>query len=240
MLKKSLLVLMLTAMVGSITAQSLRFEYNGTTFADGQTIICPFDDLSGEYLQRMEIRNLTDNEIGVVVAREILKTVDGALSYFCWGMCYSPEVDTSSRPVPVYAQSLSDSELSFHCMFTEEDEEVVSVRYFAYDANNPEDQVSIIILSGKGSGIVEHSIEVGHAYPNPATTRVSFSLKSNDNANIDVVVYNLLGQEVKSQVCTASHRHIDIAVDDMQPGIYFCSFRTESGIAQTEKFIVKR
>ena len=69
---------------------------------------------------------------------------------------------------------------------------------------------------------------------------VYFDFKDNRADNIKTVVYNLLGQEVKSQFISGSQGRISIPVTDFQPGIYFCSFFVNEEMVATEKFIVKK
>lgn len=236
MLKKTLLTTVLTAMIGFLAAQSLQFEWEGTVYQDGQTIISPFNEDFYEYVQELKIRNLTGNDMGVVVEREILQNAEGTMIYFCWGVCLSPDVSVSD-PVNVPAQTLSDEEFGAHVMFTEGETGVVKVKYYAYDRSDPDNRISITILAGATAGVAEHTINVGQAYPNPATSEVHFDLQSNDDVN--VVVYNLLGQEVKSQFVSAHQSRVNIAVNDLQAGIYFCRFSINGAVVKTEKFIVK-
>lgn len=239
MLKKTLLTAVLTAMIGFLGAQSLQFEWEGTVYQDGQTIISPFNESFYEYVQELKVRNLTDNDMGVVIEREILQNADGTMIYFCWGLCLSPDVSVSD-PVNIPAQTLSDEEFGAHVMFTEGETGVVKVKYYAYDRSDPDNRISITILAGATAGVAEHSINVGQAYPNPASTQVQFTLQGNNNDNIEAVVYNLLGQEVKSQLVSGRQNRVIIAVDDLEAGIYFCRFSVNGAVAKTEKFIVKR
>lgn len=238
MLKKSLLTTLFIALVGIITAQTLQFEWEGNVYQDGQTIISEYNELMMEYAQELKIRNLTGNDMGVIVEREILENADGTLVYFCWGLCLSPE-NNIGGPVDVTAQSLSDETFSSHVIFSEGETGVVKVRYSAYDRGNPDDRVSIIILAGASANVNEHSLNFGQAYPNPANTQVSFDLKNDSSSDIQAVVYNLLGQEVKSLLVSGLQSRVTIAVDDLEAGIYFCRFTANGEVLKTEKFIVK-
>ena len=206
-----------------------------------KTIISPFDnEIFMEYVQEMQIRNLTDQELNVVVEQDVLEPVEGAMVSLCWGLCLAPANHLVSMPLPVAAQSLSDAALSFHCNFTEGETGVVKAVYYAYDENDPDNKISINVLFGQTAGVAENTVTLGGAYPNPASSQVHFNFRANNTSDIHVVVYNLLGQEVKSQVVNGTQGRIDIAVDDFQPGIYFCRFQVNNEVVKTEKFIVKR
>ena len=236
MLRRFLLALTFVGIVGVLSAQSIRFEHNGTVYEEGQTLIAPFVDF--EYLQEMEIRNLTGNDLNIIVEQEVVNNVEGAMVYFCWGKCFVPSVSVS-EPVPVLANSLSDKPLSFHAI-NDDLEGVVSAIYYAYPENDPENRISITILSGACANTTENTLDMGHVYPNPASSLIHVDFRCDNVKGASVVVYNLLGQEVKSQKINGTQGRVNIAVDDLQPGIYFCSLRADNAVAQTEKFIVKR
>ena len=60
MFKKSIFTLLFVAAMGWVSAQSLQFELNGTVYQDGDAVECTNDEFGyGEYIQHMQIRNLT-------------------------------------------------------------------------------------------------------------------------------------------------------------------------------------
>lgn len=247
MFKKLLLSVMLTALFGALTAQSLRFEFDGVPYENGQIVICDNTPSQwGEITMEMQLHNTTSNPIPVVLKKEELQMVEGSSNYFCWGQCYTAGVSVSD-PWEMQGEEVSGQGLlSFHQQIdpTYTGEEMVAgtsvVRYSAYPARDTLDVVTIEIwFAYEAETVVEQRFELGKAYPNPASNLVSFSVKGQQQGDINVSVYNLLGQEVKSQVSRGSHR-IDIAVDDLQPGIYFCNFVANGNVLKTEKFVVKR
>ena len=239
MLKRSLLTIILTAFVGMISAQTLQIEHEGYIYQNGETIICQYDESLGEYAHHLQIRNLSDNEVNVVVEQEVLNTTDDVVIMFCWGLCMIPQTNPfASNPVAIPAQTLSNEDFSVHVIIPETVVDVIKVIYHVYDEANPDEKVDIVALAGQTANTPEYSFNLGQAYPNPATSQVHFDLQCNDN--VEVVVYNLLGQEVKSQFISGRQNRVKIAVDDLQPGIYFCRFSVNGAIVKTEKFIEKR
>ena len=240
MFKKALLTLSFMAVIGMITAQSLQFEYEGTVYEEGQTIVCEYDDDMLEYNKKeIHIRNLTDEQQDVIVEKEVIEHLNGTQNYFCWGNCYIPTTIVSD-PNPVAANSLSTDDLSFHFLYDEGIVGRTSVRIYAHTRSNPDERISVVFVADNVTNTTENFLGLGHAYPNPASSQVHFDLRSDNNSNINVVVYNLLGQEVKSQIVNGTQNRVNIAVDDLQPGIYFCSFQINNEVVKTEKFIVKR
>ena len=76
MFKKSIITLLFLAAIGYASAQSLQFEYDGTVFYDGEAVECTNDEYGyGEFIQHMQLRNLTTNDLNVIIEKEVIETV---------------------------------------------------------------------------------------------------------------------------------------------------------------------
>jgi hypothetical protein len=95
----------------------------------------------------------------------------------------------------------------------------------------------------------ENKMEYGlttSIYPNPASAsnRVVFKVKSMENGNISVDLYNFNGQKVrsllnKSNNSTENSLEININTSDLYPGIYFIKTITSSE-SKIDKLIIKK
>lgn len=243
MIKKTLFTLMFLSVMGWVSAQSLQFEWNGHVYEDGETIECTNDEFGfGEFIQHMQLRNLTSGNLNVVVEKEVIEDLEGTSNYFCWGMCYGPDIFVSPNPVAIAANSLNTDDLSFHVYFDESIFGKVKMKYYAYDDHNPSERVSVIVVFTKSDVGVNESaaLRFGQAYPNPASSVVNFdySLSASDKAT--VVVYNLLGQEVLNQTVNTLQNRLSVSVADLNNGIYFCNLFVNGSAVKTEKFVVKK
>lgn len=243
MVKRSIFTLLFLAVMGWVSAQSLRFELDGHVYEEGETIICNAPTEWGEYLQDMQMKNLTDQDLNVLVKKEVIEDLEGVTNYFCWGLCFGPDTYVSPNPVAVPANSVTSvGALSFHAMFDDAVFGKVQVRYSAYDERHPEDAVTInVIFHKSGEGVHEVSaVRFGQAYPNPASSVVNFDYNINASDRASVSVYNLLGQEVKSQQVNGVQGHLSVSVADLNEGIYFCKLFVNGCAVSTEKFVVKK
>lgn len=242
MIRKSIFTLLFLAVIGWVSAQSLQFEWNGTIYSEGETIEC-FNDLGwGEYMQDMQIRNLTGQDLNVLVEKEVIEDLEGTSNYFCWGMCFGSNVVVSPDPVVVAANSVtSEGALSFHTMFDENVFGKVTVKYYAYDERHPEEKVSIIVVFTKqGEGLNEKpNVCFGQPYPNPAHSTVNFNYNLT-GSNATAVVYNLVGQEVMRQELNTFDGKLSLSVASLNDGIYFCSVMRNGQTFATVKFVVKK
>jgi hypothetical protein len=232
---------MLLAAIGYVSAQSLQFEWDGNVFYDGEAIECTNDEYGyGEYIQHMQLRNLTSNDMNVIIEKEVIETLEGTINSFCWGMCYGPDTYISPEAVTVLANSLNTDDLSFHNIYDEDVYGYVVVRYYAYDEHNPDERISIIVKFHKSAEGVDDNaqFEMSQAYPNPATSTVNFDYSF--NGNLTAVVYNILGQEVLRENLNANTGKLSLSVADLNDGIYFCTMLVNGSAATTQKFVVKK
>lgn len=260
MIKKTLLTIALCSLFGFLSAQSLRFGLNGEYLENNEIVICNeapnVDDWMTEMIQEMSLYNLTDNALNVFVAKEEIQLIEGTACSFCWGNCYAPTVMVSPSPKEIPAHSESEpGALSFHYnldpegnSFTPEGSIDVSlwpagtsiVRFYAYPENNPNEKVCVEVwFAYNAENVPETPVHLGKAYPNPAVNTVHFDLQGG-HGTVKAVLYNLLGQEVKTQIVPCAQGKIEFTVSDLQDGIYFCSFFVNNEMVKTDKFIVKR
>lgn len=241
MFKKSIITLLFLAAIGYVSAQTLQFEWDGNVFYEGEAIECTNDEYGyGEFIQHMQIRNLTSNDMNVIIEKEVLEDLEGTINSFCWGMCYGPDTYVSPEAVTVLANSLNTDDLSFHNIYDPEVFGYVVVRYYAYDEHNPDERVSIIVKFHKsGDGVDDNAqFEMSQAYPNPATSTVNFDYSF--NGNLTAVVYNIVGQEVLRKDLNTNNGQMSISVADLNDGIYFCTMLVDGCASATQKFVVKK
>lgn len=242
-MRKSIFTLILLALVGVVSAQSLQLEWNGTVYNNGDAVECTNDEYGvGEYIQHMQIRNLTSADLDVIVEKEVLEDLEGTMNFFCWGLCFDTAVYVSPRPVVVEANSVSgEAALSFHVMYDEGVFGKVRMRYYVYAVDQPDDRIYIDVVfnkSGEGVGENTRPMTMSKAYPNPASSLVHFDYSF--DGNLSAVVYNLLGQEVLRQDLNANNGQMSLSVADLQEGIYFCTMMVNGRACATEKFVVKK
>ena len=241
-MKKTIFTLMLLAVMGWVSAQSLQFEWGGHTYSEGETVECTNDEYGyGEYIQHMQLRNLTTGDLNVIVEKEVLEDLEGTTNFFCWGQCFLYTVFVSA-PVTVAANSLNTDDLSFHTLFEETVFGKVLVKYSAYDERHPDERVTInVVFNKSGVGVHEAvAVHFGQAYPNPASSVVNFDYTVNASDKASVSVYNLLGQEVRNQQVNSLQGRLSVSVADLNEGIYFCKLFVNGCAVKTEKFVVKK
>ena len=74
-------------------------------------------------------------------------------------------------------------------------------------------------------------------YPNPASDLLNINV-SNVGSNDMIVVYNILGEEVKNE--TLSNGLNVLSVSDLNNGVYFYSIVRNNEIVETKKLVVRK
>ena len=215
MIKKSIFTMLFITVLGWVSAQSLQFEWDGHVYAEGETIECTNDEYGyGEFIQHMQLRNLTSGDLNVIVEKEVVSDLEGTTNFFCWGSCFGPDVYVSPNPVMVAANSVTgEGELSLHVLFDPEVFGKVEVKYSAYDRSNISERVTInVVFNKSGEGLNNPSaVRFGRAY-----------------------------QEVMNLPMNTLQDRLSFSVSELNDGIYFCNLFVNGCAVKTEKFVVKK
>jgi hypothetical protein len=86
------------------------------------------------------------------------------------------------------------------------------------------------------------SIATLNFYPNPASTNGTIEVVLNENAKMDVVVLNSVGQTVYSTSVAgnAGSNKVDVNLNNLSSGLYFYQVRIANAKAVTKKFVIEK
>ena len=243
-MKKLLLIFIASLLLVGVThAQDLTLSWEGESLGDTVMVV----GLPGDFEIVLEalISNNTDTDMKLLVFRERLDLIEGASSAFCWGLCYSPDVDTSLDNHTVKAgESSVPGEFSGH-YYPYEVVGTSTIKYTFYNMDNPEIRVSIVCkFKASPEGIAEEAMRGGslsEIYPNPATSSVSLDYQLTAQVNeASVKVFNILGAMVKEADLNRGEGKMRMDIADLKNGVYFYSVIVNGDVYQTKKLIVQR
>lgn len=127
--------------IAETPSQTVRLEWNGRVFYDGETITCTNDENgSGDLVQHIQVRNRTDETKCFVIEKEDIQGLDGVTN------------SISSNRVCVSAQSVNDEDLSFHAIYEDQVYGMVIVEYYVYEENHPDERISLTVRYNRFSG----------------------------------------------------------------------------------------
>jgi len=113
------------------------------------------------------------------------------------------------------------------------------LKYYVYDANdiNRGDTVSWNLDWPQPLGIdQETNASVFSFYPNPAKNNITLNNSSNSNLNVEI--YNLLGEIVAKEVILSNQTN-NLSLTKLNRGVYFISLTNSAGIKQTQRLIIE-
>ena len=198
-----------------------------------------------EVIAYVQVKNTTRQEISVKVRRTIIDSVPGCQNQICWGgLCFSPDVWNSPTSEALAAGAISGPE-SFSGHYLPNDHPGTSIiRYTFYDESNPNDTASVIVQYTVGFlsiGDLLSASSISSPYPNPASSKVSIDYQLPAQVKIaDVKLYNIVGQEVKSELLTGISGKLQLQLTNLNEGVYFMTIFLNGQAVKTNRIIISR
>ncbi len=226
----------------SMSAQDLTLSWDGEALGD--TVVAWGDPSENEILAHAILHNNTDNGMNIKVRRKQISMVEGAISAFCWGLCFPPTTEESPDPRLILAGEQSgDEDFSGH--YTPGGNIGTSiVEYLFFNQDNEDQNVKIVVKYwASPDGIAEDAMlggSISEVYPNPSTSIVSINYKL--TAEVDYAearIVNLLGAVVKESELERNGNKLTMDVSDLEGGIYFYTVLVNGDIYKTKKLIVQ-
>jgi hypothetical protein len=220
---------------GLIQAQSF-------TFIPQDTILSA--PLGSEIVFDCTITNTSASSLTLVIIRTTNDLPAGWESSLCITVCYPPEVDTALAPSINPGDTLP---FSVH-VYSAANPGTATIRVVARNTHNASDQrVLTFHATSPPVGVVEGSenpiaFALYQNYPNPfnSTTTIEFTLPS--AAHVELIVYNALGQKVKTlvnQVQGAGYQCATFDAGNLASGMYI--YRLQTGeFSQTRRLLLLR
>ncbi|MCF8368237.1 MAG: T9SS type A sorting domain-containing protein [Bacteroidales bacterium] len=242
-MKKIILSLLLLTSAFWVYSQTLEIQYDGVSLEDGSEImVATHPDSSSITLHGIVVGNTSSNPINVKCIRESVDLVDGTLNFYCWGLCYSPDVDTSLFHVQIDGLSTTSE---FEGDYIHNGQIGVSkVKYTFYDMADENVTASFYvnynITTALSVAEKKSMFNVSEIYPNPANTDVSIDYAIDENIkDAKFIIFSLLGSKVKEINVLENDGTIKLNTSDLIEGIYFYSFLINGESAMTQKLVIK-
>jgi hypothetical protein len=238
-MKKFILIPSLALLTIGASAQSLTLlepvtQVNGTVAELGA---------SGELVAEWGVQNTSANFLEVRAKRVIQQNVQGAINYFCWGVCF--DENTNISPVSVNQDmNAGDINHTFYAHYRPQNNAGEAIiQYCFFNAADPTDEtcqtVSYCVDCTQSVSEQNLEIEVGEIYPNPlkGLGSISYNLPSTPK-NAKLVVYNMVGEVVKESIITSKNGVLLINGADFESGIYLYSIQMDGKASAMKKLVV--
>lgn len=200
----------------------------------------------------VRVNNKTSQNISMKVRRREGNLVAGSANYFCWTICYGPQTNVSPSAMTVNANDYNDNFHGYYDPAMNPGESTVTYVFFNtanvndsvwftvnYSTTGIPDTLSdpYIDVNFSAAGIADNAnIVAGHAYPNPASDVVYFDMGKTGKTD-KIEVFNMLGEKMYESSVSGASR-IQIPVNKLPQGIYFCNFYKQGKVLSAERFTV--
>ena len=242
-MKKLLLVAVPVLVASALSAQSFSFvDHNQAPVANGSTIIYYVDQATSTETHDFEVTNTSANSITTKVRKTVTASQAGQTFYFCTDQnCYAP-----STVLSVSFTVTSQGSFQLLTDFTPNNTTgISSVRYTAFDVNNPNDSTYFTIeYHVSPTGIANHSMvkaNIGNPMPNPAAAvfNMNYNLGTSfGTGEAKLVIYNMLGDVVKTETLAEAEGTFRMDVATLDNGVYFTSLEVNGKQLSTKRLVV--
>jgi hypothetical protein len=204
-------------------------SYTGSVNDNYQTIIGDF-----------KVVNSGNSSLDVKIKKYHVEIVEGTANDFCWnGTCLSATTMLSPTAVTLEpGESADDFDTHYHCMGNSG---TSTVRYTAFDANNPADSVMLTVnYAAESTGIYDKpaKLNISDLHPNPAQKYTGIDYNLPAGSELKIIIYNVIGKKIKDYTCfEKGSLHIDLA--GLRKGTYICRYSVDGNITDTHKLIIQ-
>jgi len=150
---------MLTGFSQSLTLQTPE----GINIPNGGEITVYGEETAFEIIAHVYVTNNSASAISVSVFRNEIFLVPGTSSAFCWGICYSPDVNQSMFPIEIPAGETTEDDFSGH-YYPAGNVGISRVSYKFYNDNNANDSIMFIVNYAAGVASQTITLESGFQF----------------------------------------------------------------------------
>lgn len=220
----------------TVSHLQLSTEAEGVLY-DGQTILVEGTFEEDDVKAYINVENTGDEALDVKVFRRQNSLVDDTENSFCWGLCYMPQVDTSTVSLTLEPGVVNTD---FYGTYTHNQHSgTSSVTYVFYDMNNPQDSASVEVQYKVATNSLEETLAAAlQVYPNPANQVLITKLKAIPDADVRVVVIDMLGNLVYESVLAAGTTEKRIVTQSWAPGFYHYQLMLGNRVILQKKIMV--
>ena len=204
MKKITLIIITFVFSISFASAQSYTLTWEGETYGDTVVVNGTPDE---ELVFHGILTNISLDTDSIRIQRKLVYLLHDVSHYFCWGLCYMPNLDSLYSPsgyvVLEPGQSCTDFDFSAH--YNPNGAIGTSiVEYTFYNKNDLDEGLNVVVKYVTTPDAIDenifNNISVSEVYPNPATNVVNIDYDLPGEVNIaNVKIINLLGSVVMEQ-----------------------------------------
>ncbi|MDX2248188.1 MAG: T9SS type A sorting domain-containing protein [Bacteroidia bacterium] len=199
----------------------------------------------GEYKIYFNLINTTNDTVTVQADRLLNDMTPGHGSFFCWDLCYDSTGTSSVTPIDIYPADTT--RFGQYLILRPNGKPGISevVMRFTNIANGEDfAEVTYKFNVGGVSGVedlIDPRKALGLIYPNPASAEVFVPYELPLGVkNAQIVLYNLIGQKVKTQKLNGFSGISNLKTESLKSGIYFLYLNVDGRDITSRKIVISR
>ncbi len=240
-------VLMIAVTAGH-TQNSLKVVYQGVEVANDFAVHIDSVLTVGNYNEAIayaQVKNISSSDVTVRVRRTVIDSVSGSQNQICFaGLCFSPDVWNSATTETLGGGGITPEESFSGHYLPNDNYGLTTIRYTFYNQSNVNDTASFIVNYNYGYLSVDDLLAqsmISSVYPNPARNSFTIDYQLSKGVNsASVKVYNIVGQEIKTESMHGLNGRCEIPVSLLPDGIYFVSVTFNGQAVKTQRLIIRR
>lgn len=238
-MNKFLLLLIIGIVIHTnLIAQSFELVKEDGSAIVNDTILISTTNVENTLVVPVYVKNLTEENLDIMVKKYDLDIVSGSDAYFCWDRCYPNDAFISAIFLSAEA---NDTIKDFSGDFKPNGINGLSkIMYTFFKNKTDDDSISVTIyydivtVGINNFELIKSSIS---SFPNPANDILNFNYNLGHNSQGEIYIYDLVGKKVKHKQITNSENNSQINVSDLNPGIYIWTIQMDGIPIKSEKLI---
>ncbi len=197
----------------------------------------------GDIGTEITVTNNSNNSLEIKVSRELITGNSESINYFCWNSCYGSHVNVSPGFKIFSPKQVDKNSFQVHFDNMGIVPSSASIKYCAFDHNNPSDSACTIVNYFVGSTSVLDNLSATYFsdfHPNPTSliAFLDYSLSYSDVA--EIVVTNMLGNVVRKENISKQSGSIRFDMSDTKAGLYFANILVNGELKTIKRLVVSK
>ena len=214
---------------------------NPVKLVDGQELTVEVPNGNTPVQLFLDVRNPTAVNVSALARKWSVSLVPHSSNEFCWGdYCYPPEDSIARHPVIIPANTTVKEKFDAR-YFAYNHEGETKITYGFYIGSETTDIIKIKVIYRFGSSGIEDQLvseKFLTAFPDPASSKMTFRLQEPLKSAGKIVLRSLLGVTVMEIPVQSSTLDYTANVGNLKNGVYFYAIETNGRILANHKMII--
>ena len=199
--------------------------------------------LLGDIGTEITVTNISNNSLEIKVSRELVAGNSESINYFCWNSCYGSHVNVSPGFKIFSPQQVDKNSFQVHFDNMGIVPSSASIKYCAFDHNNPSDSACTIVHYSVESTSVLDNLSATYFsdfHPNPTSSITILDYSINYSDVVEIVITDILGNITRKESISNQSGSLRLDVSDTKAGLYFANILVNGELKTIKRLVVSK